>query len=242
MQIPFQQPQRYALEFKYGVLVALLVMMLLLLNAFQIFHGWQSVFIDLSQLGGVSGFFIIYLIAMVGNTAVVVQIPYTLPLLSAALNDTSFHMMLMLGVFSGLGAGTGKLLTYSFIDQILARNSNNRLTKNKWFNAMHAKISAHPRWVPIYILVFLSLPLPDESVVIPLGMIRYGLHRIWHWLITGKVIHNIGLAILFYSFAGQIQPYLAHEIKAGTMFGVIGLMVLLACYQVDKTRYCIHQN
>ena len=60
-----------------------------------------------------------FVIALVANLSILIQIPYTLPLLSAALGGASLQNMLLLGFASGLGAGIGAVAGYKVADALV---------------------------------------------------------------------------------------------------------------------------
>src|SRR5204862_367114 len=71
--------------------------------------------------GAKFGFVGIFLIALVANLSLVIQIPYTLPVLAAAIQGDSLAHMLELGLAAGIGSGIGALISYVVADKLLDR-------------------------------------------------------------------------------------------------------------------------
>ena len=85
----------------------------------------------------------IFLIALVANLSILMQIPYTLPLLSAALGGASLQNMLGLGVASGLGAGIGAVASYKVADALVAKTPG--LPEGRTFRWIARNVDDRPR-------------------------------------------------------------------------------------------------
>ena len=104
-----RRERRVSIELKYATIAILLAILFIVLHAADAFSGVNNTVksgVDwLAGLGSIGLFFL----ALIANASIIIQIPYTLPLLSAALGGAGFVSMMFLGVASGLGAGIGAI-------------------------------------------------------------------------------------------------------------------------------------
>jgi hypothetical protein len=77
-------------------------------------------------------------------------------------------------------------------------------------------------------------PLPDDTVIVPLAMVNYGVRRIALPLFTGKVAHNLVIAYVFYHFA--VDPPVSPQVKTDLALVIIVTFVLIVLYQVERAR------
>ena len=92
-----RRERRVSIELKYAIIAILLVIVFVALHAADAFSGVnntvQSGVNWLAGLGSIGVFFL----ALIANASIIIQIPYTLPLLSAALGGAGLVSMMMLG-------------------------------------------------------------------------------------------------------------------------------------------------
>jgi membrane protein DedA with SNARE-associated domain len=79
-------------------------------------------------------------------------------------------------------------------------------------------------------------PLPDDSVIIPLAMTRYGLRRFAPPLFAGKIAHNVMVALLFYQFTAWSAASTPTHVRADLVLGLVLGFVLVILYQAEKSR------
>src|SRR3954468_23805020 len=117
-----RRERRVSIELKYAVIAILLVIVFVALHAADAFSGVNNTVksgVDwLARLGSIGVFFL----ALLANASLIIQIPYTLPLLSAALGGAGFVSMMILGAASGLGAGLGAVAGYKVAETIAGRS------------------------------------------------------------------------------------------------------------------------
>ena len=125
------------------------------------------------------------MVAVIGNATLLAHIPYTVPLLSLALGGASLDRMLLMGVASGLGAAVGELVSYGITLKFLGDNpALERSSLLQWVKRM---VNSHPRMIPLLLFVYAVTPLPDDTVIIPLAMVGYGIKQISLPLFTEKL-------------------------------------------------------
>ena len=226
--------RRYRLEVKYAVLGVVIVAGIVLLASYDAFHGLDGAVNDVMDQAAALGLVGVFVVAMVVNTAVVVQIPYTLPLLLVALDGASLGHMLALGLACGAGGSIGKLVSYRIADRLLARNPD--LPSSRLYRWVETNAEARPlltRWL-VFVTVF--TPIPDDTIVIPLAMVRFGLRRLWLPIVSGKVLHNVCFAVLVHYATSWFAQRVTADVRADAMFGLVAAFVLLVMYQVEKGR------
>ncbi len=227
--------RRLSLELRYAaftVLVLALMVALHLSDTFSDVNDTVTEGVDrLAQLGSIGIFFI----ALVANVSILIQIPYTLPLLSAALGGASLQSMLVLGLASGLGAGIGAVLSYKVADALVTRTPG--LPEGRVFRWVARNVDTRPRasWFVIFLVA--ASPLPDGTVVVPLAVVRYGMRRAAAPIFLGKLVHNLVLALLFSWVGSWASEHVSKKASTDLAVAVAVLFMLLVAYHAEKARH-----
>jgi hypothetical protein len=229
---------KYRIEIKYGLIALALLEGLIALDRTQALSGLDTIIADLFDLMSGLGFVGIFIVAVIGNATLLAHIPYTVPLLSLALGGASLDRMLLMGVASGLGAVVGELVSYSITLKLLGGNPTlERSSLLQWVKRM---VNAHPRMVPLLLFVYAVSPLPDDTVIIPLALVRYGIKQMALPLLAGKIVHNLVIVTVFYYFTSWSADRVSTTIQADLALGLLILFVMMILYQVAKTRAMRH--
>ena len=212
-----------------GVAIAVTLMLLQQTDAFAAVNGAVDQFFDLAARFGAPGMFVA---GLVGNASILVQVPYTLPLLSVALDGATLPHLLVLGLACGIGAGFGEIISYLIADAILARTPG--LPESRVFRWIERNTERHPVLTKLAIFVWAVTPLPDDTVIVPLAMVDYGARRIAFPLFLGKVVHNLVIAYVFYTLTDTnlVSPH----VKTDLALVIIVSFVLVVLYQVERAR------
>src|SRR5262249_11198686 len=109
---------------------------------------------------------------VLGNASILVQIPYSLPLLSVALDGATLPHLVVLGLACGVGAGVGEIISYLIADAILTRAPG--LPDSRVYRWIERNTEKHPLLTKLAIFVWAVTPLPDDTVIVPLPMVNYG--------------------------------------------------------------------
>ncbi len=221
---------KYRLEARYLALATVLIGGLILADRANALGGLDGTFNTSSRFGVVG----IFLVAVVANTSLLIQVPYTIPLLAAALGGSTLGHMLLLGLAAGFGASIGVLISYVLADKVLARRPE--LAQSRLFRWVSSTVDRRPRLTAWFVFAWAAVPAPDDVVIIPLAMVRYGLRKISGPLCTGKLVHNVCVAALFYSFTTWFAGRISGSIRADVAVGIAGVFVLIILYQVEKAR------
>lgn len=225
---------KYRIEIKYGLITLALLEGLVALDRAQAFSGLDTIIDSLFDMMSGLGFVGIFIVAVIGNATLLAHIPYTVPLLSLALSGASLDRMWLMGVASGLGAAVGELLSYGITLKLVGENPTlERSSLLQWVKRM---VNAHPRMIPLLLFVYAVTPLPDDTVIIPLAMVRYGFKQISLPLFTGKIAHNLMIVTIFYYFTSWSADRVSTTVQADLALGLVILFVIVILYQVEKNR------
>ena len=219
---------------KYLVIAAIVLGLLVLLVRADAFSGINDAVDSAIDQGAKFGFVGIFLIALVANLSLIVQIPYTLPLLAAAVQGDSLSHMMELGLAAGIGSGIGALVSYVVADKLLARVPD--LADSRLYQWVSRNAETRPRHTSAAVFVVAATILPDDTAIIPLAMIGYSWRRIATPLLTGKLVHNATVAFAFYYFTQVFAGTISKGVKTDLSLGLMLLFVLLTCYQAEKVR------
>jgi hypothetical protein len=224
----------WLLRTKYAVLAVAIAVALALLqetNALSVVNAVVDQFLDLAARFGAPGMFVA---GLVGNASVLVQVPYTLPLLSVALDGATLPHLLVLGLACGIGAGVGEVISYLIADAILTHTPG--LPDSRVYQWIERNTEQHPVLTKLAIFVWAVTPLPDDTVIVPLAMVDYGVRRIALPLFTGKVVHNLAIAFAFYKFSQWSTTQASPQVKTDLALVVIVAFVLFVLYQAERVR------
>lgn len=229
-----RRAKRLSLELKYAAIAVSIVGLFVLFHALGAFSGVNDTVTDgvdrLAGLGSIG----IFLIALIANLSILVQIPYTLPLLSAALGGASLQSVMTLGLASGLGAGVGAVASYKVADALVGKNP--RVPEGRLFRWIGRNVDDRPRATSLAIFLVGVSPLPDGAVVVPLAVIHYGMRRLAVPLFLGKLAHNLLLALLFYAFASWSAEHVSQKASTELAVLVAVLFMVLVGYHAEKAR------
>lgn len=224
----------HRVEVRYGLLGVVLIggiWALDAIGALAAVAGWLDPAVEaLAGLGVVGAF----LLGLLGNSSLMLQVPYTVPMLSAALAGAPLPYLLALGAAAGLGATVGELVSYTIADQLLRRSPD--LSSGRLYRWVERTVRAHPRAIPWLVLGFGATLLPDDTVLIPLAMIRYGAGRLLLPLLLGKLTYCLGSAWVFHVAGDRAARWLSPEVT--TDLAIVGVVafLLVIFYQAARAR------
>jgi hypothetical protein len=235
-----RRARRLSLELKYAAIAVALVFLFVVLHVVGAFSGVNDTVTDgVNRLAGL-GIVGIFLIALVANLSILVQIPYTLPLLSAALGGASLQNVMGLGVASGVGAGIGAVASYKVADALVGKTP--RLPDGRIFHWIARNVDDRPRATGFAIFLVGLSPLPDGAVVVPLAVVQYGMRRLAVPLFLGKFCHNVLLALLFYGFASWSSQHVSQKASTELAVLVAVLFMVLVGYHAEKARSSVRRS
>ncbi|MEK7537679.1 MAG: VTT domain-containing protein [Patescibacteria group bacterium] len=148
--------------------------------------------------------------ALIGSTSATVFFPYTIIVFFLATQGLS---PFWLGVLMGLGAGIGQMFGY-----IIGRWGSAWFHRKKpeTYDAMERILHRRPGLITLFLIIFGSTPLPDDLIMIPLGMLQYSWWKTWLPSTIGKI------------FAGWIVTYssffISRSLDTSVAAGASGLV------------------
>ncbi|MFC1687391.1 DedA family protein [Patescibacteria group bacterium] len=137
-----------------------------------------------------------FVFALAANATILLNIPYSaVAILLAGLGLNPFLVALVAGAGAVVGEVTGYLIGWGGAS-IFARNHKKR------FDALRSILEKKRGIAPLIIFTCGALPIPDDIVIVPLGMIRYSFWRMIIPMSLGKIVQNMYFALIgYYSFS-----------------------------------------
>ena len=169
--------------------------------------GWMSTLV--TNYGYVGAF----LISLFGNFTIFFPVPFAITIYAfgATLNP------IILGVVCGIGSTIGEFSAY------LVGMGGRKVLEERYGDRLeYAKRLIQKHGMAV-VFIFALLPLPDDLLLIPLGMLRYDIRKVMIAAFFGKV--GMCLAI---AFAGRFSFVLVKEIfeSGGILGGVLSVALL----------------
>jgi membrane protein YqaA with SNARE-associated domain len=169
----------------------------------------------------------VFIISLLGSASIVFPIPYTLVILFLGMN----HIIdpLTLTVAGGLGSAVGQLSGY-YIGYFGAKLVGvERRRRMEFFVRMFKKYGS------TLVFLFAFTPLPDDLIIIPLGVLRYGFLRVFIPLLMGKLLMCFLLAYFGNVFGTLLCAMFGEEnFLAETLFTTVMLiLIFIVLLKVD---------
>lgn len=197
------------------IFLSLLVVVIIVLAALDISLGeTMTNIVDWfeSKVGKIGIFLGIFVISIFGNFTIIFPVPYTFALVAVATRSsiTAIDVVLM-GVFAGAGAAIGETSAW------LIGRAGNKVIEG----SMEKQVSRAQKWVdkglaPLIIFLFAATPLPDDAILIFIGLLGYALWKTIIWCFFGKIALTTG--------TGLAAKYLAGTSIGTILFWLFGLM------------------
>jgi membrane protein YqaA with SNARE-associated domain len=176
----------------------------------------------MEQLACQYGYLGIFLLSLIGALSVVFPIPYTIVIYLMG----SFLDPLLIAVSGGLGSALGELSGYvlGYYGRMLIGEERRR--------KMNYMLKIFDRYGVAAIFLFALTPLPDDLLIIPLGIMRYNPVKFLIPCILGKTLMCLILALggrfsigLIRSLFGGEGGWAATLVTIMLLIGVIILML-----------------
>lgn len=186
-----------------------------------------------SEQGVFGGFLALFVLAVVANSTLLIQVPYTLPLAAIVLASDSLGKVVALSVATAVGAGIGEVISY-----VIARGlpmpvqfvGSSRLLR--WIRRTGED---HPRRIPLMVLLTAGTSLPDDVVIWPMALARYPIRRMLAPIFVGKLGYCTAIGLLTYFGARTVD---IEDTTVSLDFSIVLLVgfVLYAFYLFEKSR------
>ncbi|MEM4734765.1 MAG: VTT domain-containing protein [Candidatus Thorarchaeota archaeon] len=200
----------------------------------------QSMYELLLYVSLVTGYYGSFVVSVVGNASIIVPIPYMgVPYMLGGLRDpvTSEFVFdpTLVGLVSGAGAMLGEMISYGI------GRLGRRLVPPSQVLDFSSFVSRHPRATPVLVFLLAATPLPDDAVMVPLGVSRYQWWKLVTPLLLGKTV-----LMLVVAWAGRLSLDYVGQIVGGLgTSGLVGrvvesltiLMVVVAIYALVRIEW-----
>jgi membrane protein YqaA with SNARE-associated domain len=160
-----------------------------------------------------------FLLSIFGNTTIFVPVPYA-ALIFIMTSQVGLDPLL-LGLISGLGAALGELTSYA-----LGAGGGKYLERHGYaqkFSSLHRFMLERRRLIPLVIYAFAATPLPDDVLMVPLGIIRYGLARTLIPTFLGKTT-----MLLFIAYFGSFVSGLGGGLEENPVISILFDLTVIA--------------
>ena len=184
--------------------------------------GWMERFV------GSYGYAGAFIISIFGNFTIFFPVPFAITIYAfgATLDP------LLLGVVCGLGSTIGEFSAY------LVGRGGRELIDERFGRRLEGAKMLVQRYGMLVIFLFAALPLPDDLILIPLGMLRYSLRKALAAAFLGKVVMCTAVA-----YAGRFSFVIVRDLfeSSGALGGVVSVvlltLLLVAMIKIDWTRF-----
>ncbi len=161
----------------------------------------KSLSLGFVDFGESNGWWAAFLLSTVGNTSILIVIPYSYVVFVLAANPAFVVTTwdpLLLGIISGLGAGIGEVTSY-IVGRLFRKSEklvNGELGQK--FERMRVTFEKHPKLIPFFVYLFAATPLPDDVILVPFGVMKYSYWKTIIPCMLGKMTLCILVAYLGY--------------------------------------------
>ena len=158
---------------------------------------------------------VVFIVTLIGNASIFIVIPYPLAILYAIESNINIAILI---VVASLAAAAGELLSYAL--GVLGR----RITESHiaLYNKLGNVLRKNRKKVYLAIFIAAMTPLPDDLILIPLGLARFGLMRSFAPCFLGKLVLIIILVEFSELFMGSFRNTFFLDLL--TLWFIIGMM------------------
>jgi len=139
----------------------------------------------MEQLAYNYGYLGVFIISLIGALSIVFPIPYTVVIYMLG----SFLDPFLIAISGGFGSAVGELIGYflGYFGRIIISEKKRR--------KMDYMLKIFDRYGPIAVFLFSLTPLPDDLLIIPLGIMRYNPIKFFIVCISGKTLMCLIVAL-----------------------------------------------
>jgi len=180
------------------------------------------------------GYFGAFAVSFLGNATILVPFPYVV--VPFVLGADMGHNPWLVGLVSGVGAAMGEMTGY------LAGYYGGSLLKEKDnINGFREYVQRHPSMTPLMIWFLAATPIPDDLLIVPLGVARYSWWKVLVPLLIGKTIFLTAIA-----WAGRLGLVWVESVFLGgdpsslssiSLEAIGFLLIVLALYMIVRVDW-----
>lgn len=185
----------------------------------QVQKSIYNAFIDLREYALTNGLWGMFVFALAANATILINVPYSsVAVLLAGLGLNPFSIALVAGVGAMAGELTGYFIGFGG-GKLFARGKETK------FIALRDVLLRRKRLTPLLIFTFAALPIPDDILLIPLGVIHYPFLKMILPMTLGKIIQNLYFALIGRYSLGLVSQQIGEG--SGFGIGIVSLILLL---------------
>lgn len=183
----------------------------------------MDIWIWMNELVFAYGYLGAFIVCIIGNVSIILPVPFALVVYAfgSTLNP------LLLGIVAGIGSTIGEMSAYA-----LGRGGR-RVIESRYGGRLDTVKKLVEKHGMLVIFLVALLPVPDDLLLIPLGMMKYPVKKLLFAMLLGKT----GMC-LFLAYAGAYSlSYFRDLYAAGGEIGVIATIVLLAVIIIALLKF-----
>lgn len=169
-----------------------------------------------------------FLISTFGNFTVFFPVPFVITIYAfgATLDP------LLLGLVCGLGSTVGEFSAY------LIGMGGRRVLDERYGKQLETAKKLVQKYGVSIIFLFALLPLPDDLILIPLGMLRFDLWKAMGAMFVGKFLMCTVVAYAGrYSYSFIMDIFASSGWLGGVLSTVLLVLVIYAMLKIDWSKY-----
>jgi membrane protein YqaA with SNARE-associated domain len=182
------------------------------------------------------GYLGIFVISLIGSASILIPIPYTVIIFTIS----AFRILdpMLIAISSGLGSAVGEFSGYllGYYGQAILSDIQKR--------KMEFILKVFNRYGSITVFIFALTPLPDDLLIIPLGIMRYSFVKVLLPCLLGKIFMSLILAYGGAMSIGFIQNILGEEGGMwSTVISTITLIIIIvAMLKIDWEKFLLKRG
>jgi len=174
------------------IALSLLLLICIVYFSSQSFADWLTGFgPQIEDFALRHGYFGAFLIVLISNVSLIIIIPYASILFllgSLGLNPW------LLSIITAVAAAMGEVVAY-----VIGRSARGFVKNEEYikkFERIKLFISKKPKLVPLLIFIFGATPIPDDIIMIPLGLVKY---NFWKAIIPDALGKLVMIMVVVFS-------------------------------------------
>lgn len=183
----------------------------------------MDIWVWMNELVFAYGYLGAFIVCIIGNVSIILPLPFALVVYAfgSVLNP------LLLGIVAGVGSTIGEMSSY-----IVGRGGR-RVIEGRYGGRLDVVRKLVEKHGMLVVFLVALLPIPDDLLLIPLGMMKYSVKKLLVAMLLGKT----GMC-LFLAYAGAYSlSYFRDLYAAGGEIGVIATIVLLAVIVIALLKF-----
>ncbi len=174
------------------------------------------------------GYWGAFFISTFGNFTVFFPVPFAITIYAfgATLDP------LLLGLFCGVGSTIGEFSAY------LIGRGGRRVLEERYGKQLETAKKLVQKYGVTIIFLFALLPLPDDLILIPLGMLKFDLKKAMGAMFAGKFLMCTVIAYAGrYSYSFVMDIFASSGWLGGVLSTLLMIVVIYAMLKIDWTKF-----